>query len=56
MRTVYPLTTDSDLTLQQVGGKGLALIEMTRAGMPVPPGLVLSVNFFRPWLDSLLKS
>jgi rifampicin phosphotransferase len=31
-------------------------MEMTRAGMPVPPGFVLTVDFFAPWLDALKRS
>lgn len=37
----------------QVGGKGSSLIEMTRAGLPVPPGFVLTTGFFLPWLEEL---
>lgn len=37
----------------QVGGKGASLIEMTRAGLPVPPGFVLTTDFFQPWLEYL---
>ncbi|BBM82156.1 phosphoenolpyruvate synthase [Candidatus Uabimicrobium amorphum] len=40
-------TTD----IAQVGGKAQALIETTAAGFPVPPGFVLSVDFFMPWLE-----
>jgi pyruvate,water dikinase len=42
--------------LEEVGGKGKALIEMMQAGMPVPPGFVLPVTFFQPWLDLLRSS
>jgi phosphohistidine swiveling domain-containing protein len=42
--------------LEQVGGKALALMQMTRAEMPVPPGFVLTVGFFKPWLDTLERS
>lgn len=42
--------------LEQVGGKALALMQMTRAEMPVPPGFVLTVDFFKPWLDTLKHS
>ncbi len=37
--------------ISQVGGKGYSLIKMTQAGLRVPPGFVLSVNFFKPWID-----
>mmetsp|Transcript_16008 Transcript_16008/g.46025 ORF Transcript_16008/g.46025 Transcript_16008/m.46025 type:complete len:917 (-) Transcript_16008:21-2771(-) len=36
--------------LSQVGGKALALMAMSEKHLPVPPGLVLSVEFFGPWL------
>ena len=42
--------------LEQVGGKALSLITMTRAGMPVPPGFVLTVRFFEPWVAALLAT
>lgn len=40
----------------QVGGKASSLMEMTRAGLPVPPGFVLSTAFFQPWLEKLQAS
>ena len=40
-------------TLNQAGGKALSLILMTRRGLPVPPGCVLTVDFFAPWLEAL---
>ena len=33
-----------------VGGKGANLGEMTRAGLPVPPGYVVTVDAFRAFL------
>ena len=39
--------------LEQVGGKGLSLVTMARAGMPVPAGVVLTVQFFEPWVAAL---
>jgi pyruvate,water dikinase len=42
--------------LSQVGGKAKALIETTQAGFPVPDGLVLSVEFFEPWLNDIKES
>jgi pyruvate, water dikinase len=35
----------------QVGGKGANLGEMTRAGLPVPPGFVVGVDAFRAFLE-----
>jgi pyruvate,water dikinase len=56
MKTIFPLTTINSLYLDQVGGKALSLITMTGIGMPVPPGLILSVRFFEPWIISLQKT
>ncbi len=53
MRTVFSFNSKQIPTLEQVGAKALALIQMTQIGMPVPPGFVLTVDFFKPWLDSL---
>ena len=39
--------------ISQVGGKGYSLIKMTHAGLAVPPGFVLSVAFFKPWILQL---
>ncbi|HET9983304.1 MAG TPA: phosphoenolpyruvate synthase [Longimicrobiales bacterium] len=35
-----------------VGGKGANLGEMTRAGLPVPPGFVVTVDAYRAFLDA----
>ncbi|MBP6745451.1 hypothetical protein KA344_09450 [bacterium] len=43
-------------TLASVGGKGLSLIRGSQSGLPVPPGFILAVEFFRPWLDDLKNS
>jgi len=40
-------------SISQVGGKGLSLIDCSKAGFPVPPGFVLSVAFFESWLDNI---
>jgi pyruvate,water dikinase len=50
---IYPFNATSLPTLAQVGGKGLSLMRMTHADLPVPPGFVLSVTFFEPWLTTL---
>jgi len=50
MKLVYPFTTEETPDLEQVGGKGMSLITMTQHSLPVPPGFVLSVDFFEPWL------
>ena len=51
MKQVYQFTTGEKPDLAQVGGKAMSLIFMTQQGLPVPPGFVLSVAFFEPWLE-----
>jgi len=56
MTDIYPFTSSTFPPLDQAGGKALALMEMAAAGMPVPPGLVITVRFFEPWLERLKQS
>jgi rifampicin phosphotransferase len=56
MTTIFSFTSTEFLKVDQAGGKGLALMQMTAAGMPVPPGFVLTVQFFEPWIDRLRTS
>lgn len=42
--------------LHLVGGKGQSLIRMSQIGLPVPPGFVLTVSFFEPWISELKLS
>lgn len=53
---VYPFTTTNNLELKTVGGKAKALIETTNNSFPVPKGIVLTVDFFREWLDFIKES
>jgi pyruvate, orthophosphate dikinase len=39
-------------TLDDVGGKGLSLLQMSRLGVPVPPGFIVPVNACRDYLAS----
>lgn len=43
-------------TIAEVGGKGYSLIRMAEAGLPVPPGAVLTTEFFAPWFDAIRAS
>ncbi len=43
-------------TLAEVGGKGYSLIRMVEARLPVPPGAVLTTEFFAPWFDEIKGS
>lgn len=40
-------------TLEQVGGKGQSLVRLADAGFVVPTEMVLSTEFFLPWLTQL---
>lgn len=42
--------------LSEVGGKGYWLIRLTEAGLPVPPGVVLTARFFSPWFEEIKAS
>lgn len=53
---IYSFDTESEVELKSVGGKGKALIETFRAGFPVPDGFVLSVDFFKSWMDDIKSS
>lgn len=52
-RWILSFATHARPSLAQVGGKAHSLILMTRHGLPVPPGCVLTVDFFTPWLESI---
>jgi phosphohistidine swiveling domain-containing protein len=56
MRLVVPIDTDALPESDQVGGKGLSLIKMAQAGLPVPGGFVLTVSFFQPWVQALTET
>ena len=43
-------------TVAEVGGKAYSLIRMLEAGLPVPPGAVLTTEFFAPWFDEIRAS
>jgi len=50
---IYPFNAATLPALSEVGGKGLSLMRMTHAQLPVPPGFVLSLAFFAPWMSRL---
>jgi len=39
-------------TLLQVGGKGASLARMARAGFPVPPGILITTEAYRAFVDT----
>jgi phosphohistidine swiveling domain-containing protein len=46
----------AEASAANVGGKAHSLIRMSRAKMPVPPGVVLTTAFFEPWFDAIRAS
>ena len=42
--------------ISQVGRKGYSLIKLSSLNMNVPPGIVLTVNFFNNWIEKIKKS
>ena len=40
-------------SISEVGGKGYNLIKMGQGGLQVPPGFVLTGEFFNPWFHEL---
>lgn len=44
-----PLPLDSAAARRWLGGKGAGLAEMTRMGLPVPPGFTLTTQVWRHW-------
>jgi rifampicin phosphotransferase len=50
----FPGTVQTSVA--EVGGKGHWLIRLAEAGLPVPPGAVLTTCFFAPWFDGIKRS
>ena len=44
--SAYKFSDKIDPELSEVGGKGLSLIKGSKSDLPVPPGFVLTVEFF----------
>ncbi len=49
----FPGTGPDDPAL--LGGKGASLVRTLDADLPVPPGAILTTDFFAPWLDRLTR-
>ena len=56
MEDFYQITGSKTPALEEVGGKGLSLMRMAGAGLPVPSGFILPVGFFAVWLESVKGS
>ncbi len=42
--------------IDKVGGKAFSLLRLCRAGLPVPPGCILTTAFFGPWSSSVMTT
>lgn len=54
--SVYPFPGSAKAELSQVGGKAFSLLKGSAAGLPVPPGVALPVEFFASWFEQLKKT
>ncbi|MHA2203977.1 MAG: PEP/pyruvate-binding domain-containing protein, partial [Candidatus Hodarchaeales archaeon] len=50
---IYTPQDSSTPNIEQVGGKGLSLIQATKKGYVVPPIIILKANFFLPWIEQI---
>ncbi len=51
MANVYPFTGEY-MDKAELGNKGNNLVAMTRLGLPVPPGFVVTVSAFKRWQET----
>jgi rifampicin phosphotransferase len=56
MKPIIGFETRELPRIDQAGGKGFSLIRMTQEGLPVPPGFILPVAFFDPWIQQLKRT
>ncbi|MBT8508927.1 hypothetical protein AZH53_11060 [Methanomicrobiaceae archaeon CYW5] len=47
---------EGSAAIEEVGGKAFSLLELCRAGLPVPPGCVLTTAFFASWSASVMAT
>jgi len=50
---MYPFPGPEIAPVAEVGGKGASLLIGRKESLPVPPGFILSMHFFAPWLRQL---
>ncbi|UVI37339.1 PEP/pyruvate-binding domain-containing protein [Brevibacterium spongiae] len=51
MSLIQPFDSTAEPKLDDLGGKGASLVTMTQAGMPVPPGFVVTTESFDAFLS-----
>ena len=52
-QNIIPLNTSKLPSISEVGGKGFSLVKLTSLNLEVPPGIILTVNFFSSWLNAI---
>ena len=55
-KTIISLNSKELPQISEVGGKGYSLIKLSSLCLNVPPGIVLTVNFFKDWLKEIKES
>lgn len=53
---IIPFPGPEQASRDVVGGKGASLLRMAAAGLPVPPGTILTTGFFAPWFDVITET
>ena len=51
MNQIFTFQTPTTPTIDQVGGKGLSLINSVKSGFNVPSVVMLSADFFTKWIE-----
>jgi rifampicin phosphotransferase len=51
MTTTFIFRFTETTIIEMVGGKGLNLMRLTQAGLPVPPGFIISTDAYRSFID-----
>jgi len=55
-KAIYFLNSTEQPEISEVGGKGYSLIKLSSLNLNVPNGIVLTVNFFEPWVNRIKHS
>ena len=55
-KTIISLNSKELPQISEVGGKGYSLIKLSSLCLNVPPGIVLTVNFFKDWVKEIKES
>ena len=55
-KNIVPLNSKKLQEISEVGGKGYSLIRLSSIDLNVPPGIVLTVNFFKSWIETIKSS